>query len=947
MKHRAREKITSTYNGLEKLKLIPIENQIPLEAIVRFELRDRKTAAYLLRKQGTQGESLQFVFGFETKGIHTTLNPDQVENIFDAIENGLKDLPAQETLTVHFGSFSSDGKAQRRLSELTLQCDSPQLQFLLLGEKQRIAQLTESGLRKPKFLQFYCSYTMDPETAKAVDWIERSLSKVQSLWDRVAGSAQIAHSLHYEAVFERAFIDGFVRWEQLLATKMNLRLTPMSEDALWSSLWRRFNTGPVPPLPQVIVYGAGGIEEQSQSDIHLTTHLFPKQQSVPFADRSFVYAKGRYVAAMPFVDKPAGWASKGQELRYFWDIFARDAVYDTECFCQITRANEALIKENMSRVTRQAIASQNLSADHNAVDVGASIRQNKAIEAQAALYEGALPLHVGVVFLVHRETSEKLDSACRYLQNCFRRPARIERETEYAWRIWLQTLPTTWERLLAKPFDRRLVYLNGEVPAFMSLVQPCPVDLEGLELISDEGGVPIHIDLYGQHRNIMLLATTRAGKSVMVADMLKQGLARGIPVIIMDFPPSDAASTFKDFTHHLGGAYFDIGREANNLFELPNLSSFSSNEREERLADYKEFLASALMIMVFGAGVPQTTADRMLKQAIRSVILPAVDAFFRDASILSRYEAAQEEGFGAEAWQQTPTLVDFLSFFEVQGLARLSQSVLEDAGTQKAINLIARQLRFWVESRVGRAISRPSTFDTDAKLLVFALRGLSDGDDAAVLALAAYSAALRRTLSHPESIFFIDEFSVLLDWEEIGQLVARLTANGAKAGIRVLLAAQDPNTLANSKAGPKIIQNISTRLIGRIQPVAQDSFVEILKLDPDVIARNASKTFYPSKEGLYSQWLLDESATQTFVRYYSPPLLLAVVANNPHETQARQAFMDYYGDPYQGLVAFAQEIAASLREGRAFRLPVKAVSSAQSDTSGKENAIAHEETIAS
>lgn len=206
-------------------------------------------------------------------------------------------------------------------------------------------------------------------------------------------------------------------------------------------------------------------------------------------------------------------------------------------------------------------------------------------------------------------------------------------------------------------------------------------------------------------------------------------------------------------------------------------------------------------------------------------------------------------------------------------------------------------------------------------MLVFALRGLSDGDDAAVLALAAYSAALRRTLSYPESVFFIDEFSVLLEWEEIGQLVARLTANGAKAGIRVLLAAQDPNTLATSKAGPKIIQNISTRLIGRIQPVAQDSFIDILKLPPDVVARNASKTFYPSKEGLYSQWLLDESATQTFVRYYSPPILLAVVANNPHETAARQAFMAHYGDPYQGLVAFAQEIAASLREGRPFQLP--------------------------
>jgi hypothetical protein len=204
---------------------------------------------------------------------------------------------------------------------------------------------------------------------------------------------------------------------------------------------------------------------------------------------------------------------------------------------------------------------------------------------------------------------------------------------------------------------------------------------------------------------------------------------------------------------------------------------------------------------------------------------------------------------------------------------------------------------------------------------VFALRGLSDGDDAAVLALAAYSAALRRTLSYPESIFFIDEFSILLEWQEIGQLVARLTANGAKAGIRVLLAAQDPNTLATSKAGPKIIQNLSTRLIGRIQPVAQESFVNILKLDPDIVARNAGKNFYPAKEEMYSKWLLDEAGTQTFVRYYSPPILLAVVANNPQEAAARRAFMDHYGDPYKGLMAFSEELAAALRESRPFNLP--------------------------
>ncbi len=50
------------------------------------------------------------------------------------------------------------------------------------------------------------------------------------------------------------------------------------------------------------------------------------------------------------------------------------------------------------------------------------------------------------MMVVHRPTLNELDAACRYLQNCFRRPAWVNRETEYAWKMWLQILPTTWER---------------------------------------------------------------------------------------------------------------------------------------------------------------------------------------------------------------------------------------------------------------------------------------------------------------------------------------------------------------------------------------------------------------------------------------------------------------------------------------------------------------------
>jgi hypothetical protein len=116
----------------------------------------------------------------------------------------------------------------------------------------------------------------------------------------------------------------------------------------------------------------------------------------------------------------------------------------------------------------------------------------------------------------------------------------------------------------------------------------------------------------------------------------------------------------------------------------------------------------------------------------------------------------------------------------------------------QATNQITIQLRFWLNSRIGQAISRPSTFRSDARLLVFALRNLSEAEDAAILALSAYSAALRRALSSPASILFIDEAPILFEYPTISEMVARLCANGAKAGIKVIISAQDPDTIISS-----------------------------------------------------------------------------------------------------------------------------------------------------
>ncbi len=883
--------------------------------MLRVSFNRRDVGGYILTK-GNQKDRFCFVFGFECRGIHSTLRSEQIDTIFDNIEAGLKDIPSGEKMTLHLGSFIDDKERQKELAELARNTSSRDIKYLLMAERARTKELTNSGIRKPKFLRIYVTYTVEPNASNADDLIEKFLAKGEAWWLKFKGDIAEVENQRLETVITNAYKQGFSRWEQLLSNKMGLDIKPLTAKQLWGEIWRRFNDTPPIEIPQLLTLDETGLREQVYSElpstkllvenIHSTTLLM--ESGVPCADRRWVNVNNSYIGALTFLEKPGGWANKSSQLRYLWELLSRETVVDTEIFCQLTAANPALVKTTLQRVLKQSNMTALMAQEKSrTIDVNAQLKLKKSVAAQEQLYEGAIPIYTGIAIFVHRPTVEQLDEATRYIENCFQRPAKVIRETEYAWKIWLQSLPIVWEGLLVKPFNRRQLYLTSEVPGLMPVVLTRQGDSQGFELIASEGGTPVHLDLFTQHKNLALFATTRAGKSVLVSGILTQALAHDIPVVALDFPKPDGTSTFTDYTEFMerNGAYFDISKQSNNLFEQPDLRALSAEEQKDRMLDYTAFLESALMTMVLGSSIE----NPLLAQTVRSIINLALSAFFSDRTIKQRYQEAMTGGFGSLAWQKTPTLKDFLYFCSPEHLQLDSLS----SRVEDALSQIQLRLRFWLSSRVGQAISSPSSFRTDAKLLVFALRNLSDSEDAAVLSLSAYSAALRRALSSPASIFFIDEAPILFEFDQIANLVGRICANGAKAGIRVILSAQDPDTIAKSTASAKILQNLTTRLIGRIQPVAVDSFVNILKYPKEIIARNATESFFPRKEGIYSQWLLDDNGIYTFCRYYPGYEQLAVVANNPNEQSARQQSMQRHRDKYEAISVFARQLVASLR----------------------------------
>jgi hypothetical protein len=899
-----------TAKGSRSVELEAFEKELSLETFIEIKQKGRKVGAAMLQKGSKKS---RFVFGFKCNGNHDTLPDIEVERAIMAQRQGLKEMDG--TITFHMESFSDDSDRQSYLDDLIACSSSLEAQTLLCSEKKRAQQLAEEGIRQIKRLTIYVDYTVDIETAEISngDWSEKAIARILSVWEATKKSANGSDTslLKYKNLIESAFNNGYLRWEQILSGRMGLEISPLSKEELWERLYQRFNKQDAPPIPQFITCTKRGLEETVNSHLHPRSALIQGEYGesrVPVADHEWMKVKGKYVGVLAFTERPELFANMRSQQKYLWDMICRPQVRDIEVITQIRSSSIKVMREKMQDVIKTSKRRSALADEQSSVDVGADIKFKKGMEAQYQLYEGSVPLTTATVVLVHRDRPSQIDDAANLISSCFPLPARLIREKDVAWIYWLQTLPIVWDRLLDKPYRRTVPYLTDAAPGLIPLTMTRQLDSRGFELIADAGGTPVKIDYTNEHKNIGIFGTTRSGKSVVASGMLTPFLAAGFPVVALDYPKADGTSTFSDYADFLGdrAAYFDIGKESSNIMEIPDLRGLSPEARSERFDDYKSFLEASLLMLV-------KSADEQTNQMARAILGKALNGFFDSKEIQARYNSALDGGFSSEAWQQIPTLVDLEPFY--------SKEFLEfDEGTSTALlnsrEHIQVQMEYWINSKIGKAIARPSSFSIDAQLLVFALRNLSNDDEAAVLALSAYAAALRSAYRAPKSIFFIDESPILFEYDSIAKLIGRIAANGAKQGIRLFLSAQDPNTICESSAGSKIMQNMSVFLTGRIKETAVESFVKYLRYDEGIISRNASKSFFPQRSGLYSNWMVDTGGSLSHCRYYPSELQLGIVANNMEEQLARNRVLQRFkGQKLKGYIEFSRLYATAIRNG--------------------------------
>ncbi|EDX82533.1 hypothetical protein S7335_1237 [Synechococcus sp. PCC 7335] len=915
--------------GGKKLK-DRIEDHIQLEDYVRFLPLKGDVGAALQ----SNGQDYQFKFGFMVESFSPNESEEQFDTAVEYLQNALKSIPDNESMTF-IQSVVPDNKPRLQyfgdlyrkapsplFAEMVKSAASPGEYFINMGLEDRVNLARSKYKRKTLTIYVTATSTQSAFTKdKSEAFIKKGIETVAGVWEKITGEAVREQSEQIIELFTNAQAI-YEDWVNVL-DQMQLPVTPMSVEALVNEQWREFNDTPVRPIPQIMEWDGERLHYQMEDDIHLTSWLFERQSNVPRAKRDYVYqtkldGKQRVTGIVTLRNKPSGWKSPKHALKYLYD--KTRGLHDYKIVFTLTKASRMIAEKNVEMLQRQAQDAISLANKRGLPSTRSKSLQAEAEAAAEALYSGNIPMRMSLCFLVSARSKKELNILCRRLVSKFPSPATLEIEQDYTPLTWLQCFPQlSYKRPLFSPYDRTRSFNVSSIPAFLPIVKATSPDTKGLEFVTEDEGTPFYLDIINVQRHILFLAKTRAGKSVLFSFILLIAMCSQVPMVVVDYPKEDGNSTFGPIAKLAGehGAYLNIAEEANNFLELPDLSAFSGEALENRMIATKDYVLDLLMIIMFG---PNASDGDQEKRTARDILSNLMNRFYRMPDINRRFQAAIGAKIGSPEWRDVPTLHDFTKLCTESTLKEFTETVAPEH--IKLINEIRLRYSAFVETTVGRSLSQPTSIPRDANLLVFAFKGISSNDDAAVLMASAAAAAMRRTLSAPVSILFMDEASILSKFDSLMEQIAKIAANGFKSGIRLMMALQTPASIAKSRFGDEILANIGTKVIGRIEPGDAKHYTRILDIPSEYIRQNASKKFFPKIAELYSRWMIIDNDDITFVRSYAPPLLLAAVANNPEEEVAKEAFLAAYPDnPTRALQEFAKEFILAAQENRAIAVP--------------------------
>lgn len=890
-----------------------LEGQFHLDEFIRLELEGQNIGVYLLKKKN----QYRAIFLFRCKGIPPYIAEEDIHNYVDPLELGVRNLLNNEVLTFHQKFFRTYRKYKKEILKSAGATPTRELKFLELSKLKRIEEITEKGYRQEAEIIITCSYTPSSKTDQDKDKLDKFIEKLNGFYDEYLGG-KVKEQEDIFNVITNCYDEGYRPWYNILRENMGLEVEPLTDTEAYIYLRERFNLKSdslneeerefAETIPQVIVYDGENVTLEQNSSLHPVSKILNELPDIPIRTRKYIKINDDYIGILTFTDKPTGVKNKREKIKFLWNLFNRIQTYDNEVFVQISLGDKSFYIEEQEKVTKQSIDDQKHATKKGEVDIQAEIRLEAAVKAQKDLYDNVELINVTGCILVYRDDPDKLDKDCTTMQSYVQKPFSLYKENTYAFRTWLQTIPILWERMLRVPYDRYQPYKSSEMGFMMPLVLPQAAGNKGLEFIADSG-IPIYYDTERYRSHTLILGTQGSSKSVTVAHLVAEQRAKGIPVFIFDMPKADGYSSHQGLCEFLGtdAAYINVAREKINIFELPDLSKIqNAQDKEVKRNEFKDFL---IEIMTKRVMYNERTIS---SETVKSILTLAIEKFFskEQNEIRRRIDAAQKGGIGSPAWQEYPTIKDFIPFISLERL-NIKNPTPE---LRQAVKFIQLKLESWIKSSVGRLISEPSTIDTKAGLLVYSLTGVSNKEDMEIILMAASMEVKRKSIAYPICTVLYEEISQSMQYDTNVNVAADNCLNGGKAGIQVVLVGQTIAAIEESSRAADILGNINNRLIGFIQSSEVKRLTSTFDYPPDLLRRNSAQSFAINPQDLCSSWLIETEGQRNFVKFYANPVILGLTANENAQVKLRQEIMAGEQDKIDGCLKTASAIVNNLQK---------------------------------
>lgn len=889
--------------------LLAFEKTVQLQTFVKYLLPNGTSVGAMLLNDGTpEMPNYMARFGWYGSGFHEVFSEEQGRSNVSGISAVMAELPLGQALRIQLSTFSDDLPRQKELIGHFHEAPDDNCR-ILLGEELKINQdLHDKAICRPKQIVFYGSYQNND--AYELDSIEQIINTGAEWLGKLSGADKEVKQQAIDKFLLKAFEHGFTSWQNLLVQKLQSPIEVLSADDLYRECrteLNRFTDRIKPPfdepIPQVIVFDLANktITEIVNTRLSPVAAMVKDPLALPVVHRDRLELDGKQVACLFLADHPKSFDwEPGEErfleekqLKYLWDWLCRPASNNMKVVVEVRRPAAMDVRATSILNIRQIKASKKEKEDKGLVTEADRVQLERALDVERQLASDAVVVEFGLIACVYRDTVEEARLAAREIWSYFNAPAAMMQDIDSPYSVWVNALPFSSRPILVDlggMRDRRDRTYAHFMPALLPLVNTVSLHQTGLQFISTNGGAPIYFDPFKHQGHTAIYGESRSGKSLLMAHLIYNARLRNMPVTILDFPPSGQASTFKDFVIRMGGSYFDVFHHCINLLETPEIpEGIDSQLVKEFVADTRVFQQDVLATIVLGA---DKKADGYNTLLVKSLLGQILDRFWSDDAILETHRRARLGGIGSPQWQdypvlhrdKKPCLTRFCSIHHLD----IANPTAEEVAT---LSFIRQRLTEFALSPYGTNLSSPSSFALDAPLIAIAMRGKVDNDLAAVFGSVMFNLAYRasvRAASGSGSVTVVDETAIVFENPSISSTAGATAANGLKAGMRLVLAAQTPAKVIDSAGGKSFRANIFYNLVGRVQSGDIGSYQEHLGLPHRLLIPN-TKFPKPTKSMGFSQWLLSLDGTVAHGRIYLPPRLVNLTANNIDEVKQRNA----------------------------------------------------------